>query len=85
MYNAPNSDIEMNIINTSRDLWRQQIIWMRVLIVNICCNFFDTSFIIQSLCNNVQNFVNYLMKYYGYKNDRLYGERYYKAIQYKLI
>lgn len=59
---------QINVINTTRELWIQYFIWMTDYLNNIVCVFGNTSFIIGRIKEALQNFVTEFEKYYGHGN-----------------
>lgn len=72
MNNISRSDIERSLINTARELWRQRFLWLKELIVSILCDFRDLSYVIQHLNDNIEDFADEFMKYFGYYNSKIF-------------
>ena len=70
MDNSSISNIELSIKNTAWELWRQHYFWLKELLTSILCNFYDIHFVKQRLFDNVQDFINFFIKYYGYYNSK---------------
>jgi hypothetical protein len=72
MNNLPKSNIEISIINTVWELWRQRFYWLNELLTSILCNFRDLPYIIQRLNENAEDSVDFFRKYYGYDNAKTF-------------
>lgn len=69
--NIPKLNIKTILTNAYRILWRQYILWTRIYIINIACDFGNLSFITQRITENIHDFAIEFMEYYGYENSKI--------------
>jgi hypothetical protein len=70
--NIPRSKTQMILINFFRKLWREYVLWTRIFIINIACNFHNLPYITQRIIENTQDFAVEFNIFYGYEKSKIF-------------
>jgi hypothetical protein len=70
--NTPKSKTAIILTNSFQRLWREYVLWTRIFIINIACNYHNLPYITQRIIENTKDFAVEFNLFYGYEKSKIF-------------